>query len=186
MLSATLRSARPCICRIPGRRFASHGDPQFNEPSGYLFGEKVRLDESLASRNRSNLLYVKPLPPGQKRVKEDWENVWYFGMFGTMVFAAVLLYYKPDTRCVQLKDFLSSISLIYFLAYRPGLFKKLRTGWKHEGRNTNMSRRRRLRDCPSTMPYDFVPLDVYIINHWCLIFARHQSRHTALDERGGQ
>jgi len=47
MLSATLRSARPCVCRIPGRRFASHGAPQFNEPSGYLFGEKVRLGESL-------------------------------------------------------------------------------------------------------------------------------------------
>jgi hypothetical protein len=27
--------------RITGRRFASHGPPQFNEPSGWLFGEKV-------------------------------------------------------------------------------------------------------------------------------------------------
>jgi hypothetical protein len=33
-------------------------------------------------------------------VKEDWENIWYIGMFGTMAFAAVMLYYKPDTRCV--------------------------------------------------------------------------------------
>jgi ESSS subunit of NADH:ubiquinone oxidoreductase (complex I) len=33
-------------------------------------------------------------------VKEDWENIWYIGMFGTMAFAAVILYYKPDTRCV--------------------------------------------------------------------------------------
>jgi len=113
MLSATLRSARPCVCWIPGRRFASHGAPQFNEPSGYLFGEKVRSGESLLHwENQSDLLYVKPLPPGQKRVKEDWENVWYWGMFGTMAFAAVLLYYKPDTRCVRLKDFLSSTSLI--------------------------------------------------------------------------
>jgi len=47
MLSATLRSVRPCVCRISGRRFASHGVPQFNEPSGYLFGEKVRSGESL-------------------------------------------------------------------------------------------------------------------------------------------
>ena len=45
MLSSTLRTACPCVCRIPGRRFASHGAPQFNEPSGYLFGEKVRSDE---------------------------------------------------------------------------------------------------------------------------------------------
>jgi len=40
----------------------------------------------------------QPLPPGQKRVKEEWENIWYIGMFGTMAFAAVMLYYKPDTR----------------------------------------------------------------------------------------
>ncbi|KAI0067725.1 hypothetical protein BV25DRAFT_1876391 [Artomyces pyxidatus] len=60
-----------------GRRSASHGT-HYNEPSGYLFSEK-------------------PLPPGQKRVKEDWENLWYIGMFGGMGLAAVLLYYKPDT-----------------------------------------------------------------------------------------
>jgi len=77
-LSTTVRAARPCLRRIPGRRFASHEAPQYNEPSGYLFGEK-------------------PLPPGQKRVKEDWENIWYWGMFGSMGFAAVMLYYKPDT-----------------------------------------------------------------------------------------
>ncbi|KAG2120983.1 ESSS subunit of NADH:ubiquinone oxidoreductase-domain-containing protein [Suillus discolor] len=64
--------------RITGRRFASHGPPQFNEPSGLLFGEK-------------------PPAPGQKRVKEEWENIWYVGMFGSMAMAAVLLYYKPDT-----------------------------------------------------------------------------------------
>ncbi|KAF8843981.1 hypothetical protein PAXINDRAFT_105052 [Paxillus involutus ATCC 200175] len=64
--------------RALGRRFASHGAPHYNEPSGWLFGEK-------------------PLPPGQKRVKEDWENIWYIGMFGSMATAAVLLYYKPDT-----------------------------------------------------------------------------------------
>jgi len=33
-------------------------------------------------------------------VKEDWENVWYYGMLGGMGFAGVMLYYKPDTRCV--------------------------------------------------------------------------------------
>ena len=29
--------------RIQGRRFASHEPPQFNEPTGLLFGEKVRI-----------------------------------------------------------------------------------------------------------------------------------------------
>lgn len=39
---------------------------------------------------------------GQKRVKEDWENIYYWGMGGGMALAAVLLYYKPDTSCVIL------------------------------------------------------------------------------------
>lgn len=61
------------------QRYASHGHgPQYNEPSGYLFGEK-------------------PLPPGQKRKREDWELIWYIGMYGSLVVGAVLVYYKPDT-----------------------------------------------------------------------------------------
>jgi len=60
------------------RRYASHEAPQYNEPTGYLFGEK-------------------PPPPGQKRKREDWETLWYWGMFGSMAVAAVGLYYKPDT-----------------------------------------------------------------------------------------
>ncbi|PBK77278.1 Ndufb11, NADH dehydrogenase 1 beta subcomplex subunit [Armillaria solidipes] len=76
--STTLRLLRAGAPRLQGRRYASHGTPQYNEPSGFLFGEK-------------------PPAPGQKRVKEDWENIWYIGMFGTMAFASVMLYYKPDT-----------------------------------------------------------------------------------------
>ncbi|ESK87879.1 nadh dehydrogenase 1 beta subcomplex [Moniliophthora roreri MCA 2997] len=72
------RSLRIQASHLRGKRFASGGAPHFNEPSGWLFGEK-------------------PLPPGQKRVKEGWENIWYIGMFGSMAFAAVMLYYKPDT-----------------------------------------------------------------------------------------
>jgi hypothetical protein len=48
------------------------------------------------------MILSKPPAPGQKRVKEDWENIWYFGMFGSMGLATVLLYYKPDTRWVLL------------------------------------------------------------------------------------
>jgi len=60
------------------QRYASGGAPHFNEPSGQLFGEK-------------------PLTAGQKRKREDWELMWYFGMFGSMILAGVGLYYKPDT-----------------------------------------------------------------------------------------
>ncbi|TFK41092.1 Ndufb11, NADH dehydrogenase 1 beta subcomplex subunit [Crucibulum laeve] len=78
MLSTTLRAARAAAPRLQSRRFASHEAPQYNEPTGFLFGEK-------------------PLAPGQKRVKESWENPWYLGMFGTMGLACVLMYYKPDS-----------------------------------------------------------------------------------------
>ncbi|KAF8314974.1 hypothetical protein DL93DRAFT_2057709 [Clavulina sp. PMI_390] len=75
----SLRTSSTTASRsILQRRYASHGAPHFNEPSGNLFGEK-------------------PLAPGQKRKREDWELMWYIGMFGSMGLAAVGLYYKPDT-----------------------------------------------------------------------------------------
>ena len=50
MLSTTpLRTLRTHACAGRGvttKRFASHGAPHYNEPSGYLFGEKVRLRRS--------------------------------------------------------------------------------------------------------------------------------------------
>ncbi|KAF8140193.1 ESSS subunit of NADH:ubiquinone oxidoreductase-domain-containing protein [Boletus edulis] len=78
MLPPSLRAFTSAPRCALGRRYASHGAPHYNEPTGWLFGEKV-------------------MAFGQKRVKEDWENIWYFGMFGSMALAAVLLYYKPDT-----------------------------------------------------------------------------------------
>ncbi|KDQ11620.1 hypothetical protein BOTBODRAFT_135697 [Botryobasidium botryosum FD-172 SS1] len=72
-------TAPTALCASGARRgYASHGGSHYNEPSGYLFGEK-------------------PPAPGHRRVKEDWENIWMYGMFGTMGLAGVLLYYKPDT-----------------------------------------------------------------------------------------
>jgi hypothetical protein len=57
----------------------------------------------MESRHRFNvylLSFLKPPPPGQKRVREDWEMPWYLGMFGGMGVFGVLYYYKPDTRYV--------------------------------------------------------------------------------------
>ncbi|CAO1636977.1 unnamed protein product [Parajaminaea phylloscopi] len=59
------------------RRFASGGG-SYNEPTGSLFGEK-------------------PLKKGEKRKREDWELIWYFGMFGGIALAVVTQMYKPDT-----------------------------------------------------------------------------------------
>jgi len=100
MLSTTpLRVLRVGTCQqAVTKRFASHGAPHYNEPTGYLFGEKVRtlLSSAFASIDDDS----QPPAPGQKRVKEDWENIWYFGMFGSIGLATVLLYYRPDTRYV--------------------------------------------------------------------------------------
>lgn len=37
----SLRALTAAPRRIPGRRYASHGAPHYNEPTGWLFGEKV-------------------------------------------------------------------------------------------------------------------------------------------------
>ncbi|PCH33797.1 hypothetical protein WOLCODRAFT_63970 [Wolfiporia cocos MD-104 SS10] len=78
-LRAVQRTQLTALKGLPAcRRYASHGHgPHYNEPSGYLFGEK-------------------PLPSGLKRKREDWEIAWWIGMYGTMALACVLLYYKPD------------------------------------------------------------------------------------------
>ncbi|CAL1695420.1 unnamed protein product [Somion occarium] len=83
LLLRTLRAGASRRLPSTGRRYASGGHghghgPQYNEPTGWIFGEK-------------------PPPPGQKRKKQGWENLWYVGMYGGMVLAGVLLYYKPDT-----------------------------------------------------------------------------------------
>ncbi|CAG8747746.1 12936_t:CDS:2, partial [Rhizophagus irregularis] len=56
--SCTARKLHMRLGQVQLRRASGH-EPQYNEPGGYLFGER-------------------PLPPGQKRVKEDWENIWIY------------------------------------------------------------------------------------------------------------
>ncbi|KIR55767.1 hypothetical protein I315_01649 [Cryptococcus gattii Ru294] len=77
--SALASLARPLARQstsLPAKRYASHG-PTYHPPSGYLFGERP--------------------PKNGKRVKESWENIYYIGMFGGMIFMGVVYAYKPDT-----------------------------------------------------------------------------------------
>ena len=61
----------------------------------------------------------QPLPPGQKRQRESWELLWYWGMFGSMIFAAVGLYYKPDTRCDIVTNVVVFIDILtYSMTFR--------------------------------------------------------------------
>ncbi|KAJ7706103.1 ESSS subunit of NADH:ubiquinone oxidoreductase-domain-containing protein [Mycena rosella] len=72
-----LPAGRP-LTRLRAVRFSSHDAPQYNEPTGLLFGEK-------------------PPPPGFRRIKQPWESLWYWGMYGSMAVGVVLMYFKPDT-----------------------------------------------------------------------------------------
>ncbi|KAI8054379.1 ESSS subunit of NADH:ubiquinone oxidoreductase-domain-containing protein [Syncephalis plumigaleata] len=68
-LHASMRSNLPVT-----RRYAS-GEPQYNEPTGYLFNEKPT--------------------PGKKRVREDWEIPYIYGGGAILIAASIALYYKP-------------------------------------------------------------------------------------------
>lgn len=138
LTSTSLRALRVAAPRLRSVRFASHEAPHFNEPSGYLFGEKV-LTSIHSSYEAYPYLYLQPVPPGQKRVKEDWENIWYIGMYGSMLFAAVMLYYKPDTRCACFKACCIALTLALCVVYRLGLWKRPSGGWRNEERSTSMS-----------------------------------------------
>ena len=83
----------------------------YNEPSGYFLGDKVRQHditplllastsdlgssclpfESRFNAYRSN----NHTQPG--RQKEDWEDLYMYGMFGGMALFTILYMYKPDT-----------------------------------------------------------------------------------------
>ncbi|MBW0496354.1 hypothetical protein O181_036069 [Austropuccinia psidii MF-1] len=56
---------------------AASGGPHYNQPSGWLFGER-------------------PLKKGEKRVREDWELIWYIGFWGTTFMGIIMQIYKPD------------------------------------------------------------------------------------------
>ncbi|KAL7622528.1 hypothetical protein AAE478_008035 [Parahypoxylon ruwenzoriense] len=53
---------------------ASHG-PQFDPPTGWLFGVK----------------------PGEKYQKEGWEGPFFYGFCGSLALAAIAYGFKPDT-----------------------------------------------------------------------------------------
>ncbi|KAI1458096.1 ESSS subunit of NADH:ubiquinone oxidoreductase [Annulohypoxylon moriforme] len=53
---------------------SSHG-PQYDPPTGWLFGVK----------------------PGEKYQKEGWENSFFYGFCGSIAVAAIAYGFKPDT-----------------------------------------------------------------------------------------
>ncbi|KAG2220990.1 hypothetical protein INT45_004609 [Circinella minor] len=72
MLARVLSRSSRLTTRSTLMRRGGGGNQSWNEPGGYLFGEK-------------------------NRVKEEWESIYYWGMGGGCALMAAALYYKPDT-----------------------------------------------------------------------------------------
>lgn len=66
------RSLSTTASRSAGDAHEDHYEP----PTGWLFGVK----------------------PGEKYENEGWENVWYYGFMGSLLFGVIGYCYKPDTR----------------------------------------------------------------------------------------
>lgn len=70
---------RAGLSTTPVLRAGDHAhEDHYDPPTGWLFGVK----------------------PGEKYEPEGWENVWYYGFLGSILFGVVGYCYKPDTRCV--------------------------------------------------------------------------------------
>ena len=74
---SALRSAQRTFTSSAVRSSDAH-EEHYDPPSGYLWGVK----------------------PGEKYENEGWENVWFYGFFGSLAFGVVGYAYKPDTRYV--------------------------------------------------------------------------------------
>ncbi|KAF2161718.1 hypothetical protein M409DRAFT_27776 [Zasmidium cellare ATCC 36951] len=72
-------AARPQQRQLTSTAVRSAGDhaheDHYDPPGGWLFGVK----------------------PGEKYENEGWENVWFYGFFGSLLFGVVGYCYKPDT-----------------------------------------------------------------------------------------
>ena len=76
-----LRVLRVAAPRLSARRYASsHGEPHYNEPSGWLFGEKVRI---CANRYPKAILIPSPAASTRSEASKGgmgehlvYRNVW--------------------------------------------------------------------------------------------------------------
>ena len=72
-----LQQRAAALSTTPALRSGDHAhEDHYDPPNGWLFGVK----------------------PGEKYENEGWENVWFYGFFGSMLFGVVGYCYKPDTR----------------------------------------------------------------------------------------
>lgn len=76
-LTAARAQRQRTLSNTTALRAGDHAhEDHYDAPGGWLFGVK----------------------PGEKYENEGWENVWYYGFCGSLVFGLVGYCYKPDTR----------------------------------------------------------------------------------------
>ncbi|KAK5110361.1 hypothetical protein LTR62_006069 [Meristemomyces frigidus] len=74
--ASRVQQQRPLSNTIARKAGDSHAhEDHYDTPSGWLWGVK----------------------PGEKYENEGWENVWFYGFFGSLAFGLVGYCYKPDT-----------------------------------------------------------------------------------------
>lgn len=72
--TTTALTTRRAFSATVRRSGDAHG-PQYDPPTGWLFGVK----------------------PGEKYKKEGWEDIFFYGFYGSFACFAVALAFKPDT-----------------------------------------------------------------------------------------
>jgi len=79
-LALTPLAARRTLTSTPARSASdSHAsESHYDPPGGWLWG----------------------IPPNEKPKREEWETVWYWGFFGSLILGGIAYAYKPDTRYV--------------------------------------------------------------------------------------
>ncbi|KAK1074708.1 hypothetical protein LTR12_008915 [Friedmanniomyces endolithicus] len=76
LAAARIQQQRPLSYTAALKSNDSHAhEDQYESPSGWLFGVK----------------------PGEKYENEGWENVWFYGFGGSLLFGVIGYCYKPDT-----------------------------------------------------------------------------------------
>lgn len=74
--STAARTSRPFASTTIQKAGDHAHEDHYDPPGGYLFGVR----------------------PGEKYENEGWENVFFYGFFGSLLFGAIGYCYKPDTR----------------------------------------------------------------------------------------
>jgi hypothetical protein len=93
MRSAVRVLARPRQGGV--RRFGGGGGGHKEEPHEEHHGDGHHHHAEEGPSGMKARLFAEK--PGTKRVREDWELIWYVGMGGAFVLAGIGLATKPDT-----------------------------------------------------------------------------------------